>query len=86
CRRRVEVEGSIGALKSGRYAFNRPNVRSTAMMLTAGQRSILGYNLNRLLHRTAEREAFQLFSSLEHEPNTHANREPSEQNGAELVS
>lgn len=60
CRRRVEVEGSIGALKSGRYSFNRPNVRSSAMMLAVGQRSILGYNLNRLLHRTAEREVFQL--------------------------
>ncbi|MEM6733910.1 MAG: hypothetical protein AAF658_20275 [Myxococcota bacterium] len=60
CKRRVAVEGSISALKSGRYAFNRPKVRSTAMMLAVGQRAILGYNLNRLLQRTAAREAFQL--------------------------
>ncbi|MEO0815635.1 MAG: hypothetical protein AAFY60_22460, partial [Myxococcota bacterium] len=59
-RERVKVEGSIGALKSSRYGFNRPNVRSTEMMLASGHRSILGYNLNRLLQRVAEREEIQL--------------------------
>lgn len=49
---RVKVEGSIGALKSGRYTFDRPNVRSTHMLTTCGQRSVLGYNLNRLVAQT----------------------------------
>ena len=60
CRERVKVEGAIGALKSGRYTFNRPQVRSTQMLMTCGQRSILGYNLNRLLHLVAARDNFQL--------------------------
>jgi hypothetical protein len=59
-KQRVTVEGSIGALKSSRYAFNRPNVRSTHMMMTCGHRSILGYNLNRLLHHVADSEGFAL--------------------------
>lgn len=54
-RQRVTVEGSIGALKSGRYTFNRPLVRSTDMMLTCGQRSVLGYNLNRLIQLITSR-------------------------------
>jgi hypothetical protein len=58
-RERVKVEGSIGALKSGRYTFNRPNVRSTHMLMTCGQRSVLGYNLNRLVNLTAARNGFQ---------------------------
>ena len=59
-RERVKVEGSIGALKSGRYTFNRPNVRSTHMLMTCGQRSVLGYNLNRLVSLVAARNGFQL--------------------------
>lgn len=59
-RERVKVEGSIGALKSGRYTFNRPNTRSTRMMMACGQRSVLGYNLNRLLSLVAARDEFVL--------------------------
>jgi hypothetical protein len=57
---RANVEGSIGALKSGRYTFNRPQVRSTHMLMTCGQRSILGYNLNRLLQLVAQRNEIAL--------------------------
>ena len=57
---RVKVEGSIGAVKSGRYTFDRPNVRSTHMLMTCGQRSILGFNLNRLVSLVAEREGAML--------------------------
>ncbi|MDH3728963.1 MAG: transposase [Myxococcales bacterium] len=59
-RERVKVEGSIGALKSGRYTFNRPLVRSTHMMLACGYRAILGYNLNRWLNLSAARDGVQL--------------------------
>jgi len=59
-RERVKVEGSIGAIKSGRYTFDRPNVRSTQMLMTCGQRSVLGYNLNRLVALTAATEGTEL--------------------------
>ena len=59
-RERVKIEGSIGALKSRRYNFNRPNVRSTHMMMTAGQGSVLGYNLNRLVSLAAARDEIEL--------------------------
>src|SRR5690606_32398947 len=59
-RNRVTVEGSIGALKSSRYCFSRPNVRSTEMMMTCGHRSILGYNLNRLLSHVATSEGIAM--------------------------
>lgn len=59
-RERVKVEGSLGAVKSGRYTFNRPNVRSTHMLMTCGQRSVFGYNLNRLVSLVAIRDEFQL--------------------------
>lgn len=59
-RERVKVEGSLGAVKSGRYTFNRPNVRSTHMLMTCGQRSVFGYNLNRLVNLVAIRDEFQL--------------------------
>ena len=59
-RERVKVEGAIGALKSGRYTFNRPLVRSAEMMLACGHRSLLGYNLNRLLDGLANREGVAL--------------------------
>lgn len=59
-RERVKVEGSIGALKSGRYTFDKPNVRSTWMLATCGQRSVLGFNLNRLLCHAAASDGVQL--------------------------
>jgi hypothetical protein len=59
-RERVKVEGSIGAVKSRRYNFNKPNVRSTHMMMTAGQSSIFGYNLNRLVTLTAAKDRVAL--------------------------
>ena len=59
-RERVKVEGAIGALKSGHYTFNRPLVRSTEMMLACGHRSVLGYNLNRLLDGIARRDGIAL--------------------------
>lgn len=55
-RERVKVEGAIGALKSGRYTFNRPLVRSAEMMLACGQRSLLGFNLHRLLDGMARQQ------------------------------
>jgi hypothetical protein len=46
---RAQVEGGIGAIKSNRYGFNRPPARSVEMMGTCGQRSVLGFNLNKLI-------------------------------------
>lgn len=55
-RERSLVEGSIGAVKSARYGFNRPGARSAAMMGACGQRAVLGFNLNKLVRGLARRE------------------------------
>lgn len=52
---RAQVEGSIGAAKSGRYGFNRPAARSVAMMGVCGQRAVLGLNLNKMIRGLAAR-------------------------------
>ena len=57
---RAQVEGGIGGIKSGRYGFNRPSARSTAMMGVCGQRAVLGFNLNKLARGLAERDAMVL--------------------------
>lgn len=54
-RERAMVEGGIGTIKSARYGFNRPAARSAAMMGTCGQRAVLGFNLNKMVRRLAER-------------------------------
>jgi IS5 family transposase len=46
---RALVEGSIGAVKSAKYGFNRPAARSLRMMGACGQRAVLGFNLNKLV-------------------------------------
>lgn len=50
---RVLVEGSIGAVKSGRYGFHRPAAKSARMMGTCGHLAVLGFNLNKLARDTA---------------------------------
>jgi hypothetical protein len=50
---RALIEGSIGAIKSSRYNFNRPRARSVEMMGTSGQLAVLGFNLNKLLRGLA---------------------------------
>jgi len=57
---RAQVEGGIGTIKSGRYGFNRPAARSTAMMGVCGQRAVLGFNLNKLARGLAERDGMVL--------------------------
>src|SRR6266849_10622501 len=57
---RAQVEGGIGAIKSGRYGFNRPAARSTAMMGVCGQRAVLGFNLNKLARGLAKRDGMML--------------------------
>lgn len=49
------IEGSIGAIKSSRYNFNRPRARSVEMMGTCGQLAVLGFNLNKLLRGIADK-------------------------------
>jgi len=49
---RTLVEGSIGAVKSGRYGFHRPAAKSAAMMSTCGHLAVLGFNLNKLVRET----------------------------------
>lgn len=46
---RGKTEGSIGTLKSKRYEFNQSRQRTNQSLKAAGQRSILGMNLNNLL-------------------------------------
>jgi hypothetical protein len=52
---RAQVEGGIGAIKSGKYGFNRPPAKSAAAMGVCGQRAMLGFNLNKLMNGLAER-------------------------------
>jgi hypothetical protein len=46
---RGRTEGSIGTLKSNRYHFNKPKERLWQMLEMAGPRSILSFNLNKLM-------------------------------------
>jgi transposase, IS5 family len=57
---RAQVEGGIGAIKNGRYGFNRPAVRSAAAMAMCGQRAVLGLNLNKLIRGVADRKGMVL--------------------------
>lgn len=59
-RERALVEGGIGAIKNGRYGFNRPAARSAAMMGVCGQRAVLGLNLNKLVRGLAGRMGMEL--------------------------
>lgn len=52
---RSQVEGGIGAIKSRKYGFNRPAAKSAAAMGVCGQRSVLGFNLTKLMNGLAER-------------------------------
>jgi hypothetical protein len=52
---RAQIEGGIGSIKSSKYGFNRPAARSVHAMGVSGQRSVLGFNLNKLMNRLAER-------------------------------
>jgi len=52
---RAQVEGGIGAIKSGKYGFNRPAAKSRAAMGVCGQRAVLGFNLNKLMNELADR-------------------------------
>lgn len=57
---RAQVEAGIGAIKSGKYGFTRPLAKSAATMGVAGQRAVLGFNLNKLIRGIAERQAVEL--------------------------
>jgi len=57
---RAQVEAGIGAIKSGKYGFSRPAAKSAATMGAAGQRAVLGFNLNKLIRALAERQAVEL--------------------------
>jgi hypothetical protein len=52
---RALVEGGIGTIKSNRYGFNRPAARSVHKMGVAGQRAVLGFNLNKLVREISAR-------------------------------
>jgi hypothetical protein len=48
-RERGRTEGVIGTLKSNRYQFNKPKARLWQTLEMAGPRSILSFNLNKLM-------------------------------------
>lgn len=48
-RERGRTEGVIGTLKSNRYQFNKPKARLWQTLERAGPRSILSFNLNKLM-------------------------------------
>lgn len=58
-RERAQVEGVIGAVKSKKYGFNKPNVKSTPAMEMSGHRSFLGFNLCKAL-RKLDQQALQM--------------------------
>ena len=57
---RAQIEGGIGSIKASRYGFHRPKARSFEMMGVAGQRVVLGFNLNKLVRELARREEVAL--------------------------
>jgi hypothetical protein len=57
---RAQIEGGIGTIKSMKYGFNRPAARSVQAMGVCGQRSVLGFNLNKLMNGLAERRGIAL--------------------------
>jgi hypothetical protein len=46
---RGKTEGIIGTLKSGKYGFNKPKERTPETLRMAGTKSILSFNLNKLM-------------------------------------
>jgi hypothetical protein len=57
---RSQVEGGIGTIKARKYGFNRPAARSAAAMGVCGQRSVLGFNLNKMMNGLADRRRMVL--------------------------
>ena len=53
---RAQVEGGIGNIKCDKYGFNRPAAQSAAMMGMCGQRSLVGFNLTKLIRGLAQRK------------------------------
>jgi hypothetical protein len=51
---RGQTEGVIGTLKSNRYKFNKPKERLWQTLEMAGPRSILSFNLNKLMRDVVE--------------------------------
>jgi hypothetical protein len=50
-RERAQVEGVIGNVKSKKYGFNKPNVKSEVAMVASGHRSFLGFNMIKALRK-----------------------------------
>lgn len=57
---RAQIEGGIGAVKSGRYGFHRPAAHSARMVAACGQQAVLGFNLNKLVRELAKRNDEEL--------------------------
>ncbi|MBK8203548.1 MAG: hypothetical protein IPK68_14890 [Bdellovibrionales bacterium] len=55
-RERALVEGVIGSVKSKKYGFNKPNVKSTVAMEMSGHRSCLGFNLCKALRKLNDQQ------------------------------
>ncbi len=50
------MEGVIGTLKTEKYGFNKPKERNIETLRSAGQRSILSFNLNKLMRDLTKSE------------------------------
>jgi hypothetical protein len=53
---RGQTEGIIGTLKSAKYSFNKPKERTAETLRMAGTKSILSFNLNKLMRDLLESE------------------------------
>ena len=51
------TEGVIGTLKSEKYGFNKPKQRTWESLQAAGQHSLLGLNLNKLMRDLVNADA-----------------------------
>ena len=56
-RERAQVEGVIGNLKSKKYGFNKPNVKSTRAMEMSGHRSLFGVQFDKGAQKVEQPEA-----------------------------
>ncbi len=50
------MEGTIGTLKSPTYGFNKPKERRYSVLRAAGQKSMISYNINKMMRDLMRQE------------------------------
>jgi len=57
---RGKTEGIIGTLKSRKYGFNKPQAKRSDTVRSAGQRSVLSFNLNKFMRDALRRTKLEV--------------------------